>query len=195
MSMRWKLRLDRSNVRRPCERRGPVPLHLACPRIENRWAPASAGATGRGKRALRVPRSQASQRGYSLLEVIIAFALLAAALALLLGTLSSSARQVRRSADAGTAALHARSLLDQVGVGAPLTAGEARGDWEDGRYAWTLRVAPWRDPSAPPANLQPQAVGGRQVFEVALDVRWGEASDQQLELRSLRLVDGVPVGP
>ena len=44
------------------------------------------------------------QRGYTLLEVIVAFALLAMALTLLLGILSGSARQVRQSADAGRAA-------------------------------------------------------------------------------------------
>lgn len=144
----------------------------------------------------RIPNPKSRQTGYSLLEVIIAFALLAGALALLLGTLSSSARQIKRSADACTAALHARSLLDQVGVGAPLTAGDANGEWDDGRYRWSLRVSPWRDPSVPPSNLQPQAAATtRRLFEIALDVQWGEAADQRLQLRTLRLVDGVPVGP
>src|SRR3546814_9469204 len=44
------------------------------------------------------------ERGFTLLEVIIAFAVLALALTLLLGTLSGSAREVRASADAGRAA-------------------------------------------------------------------------------------------
>ncbi|HHW4672726.1 MAG TPA: prepilin-type N-terminal cleavage/methylation domain-containing protein, partial [Xylella fastidiosa subsp. pauca] len=37
------------------------------------------------------------QRGYSLLEVIVAFAILALALSLLLGTLTGGTRQVRRA--------------------------------------------------------------------------------------------------
>ncbi|MFL7980276.1 prepilin-type N-terminal cleavage/methylation domain-containing protein, partial [Xanthomonas vasicola] len=43
------------------------------------------------------------QRGYTLIEVIVAFALLALALSLLLGSLSGAARQVR-AADESTRA-------------------------------------------------------------------------------------------
>src|SRR5690606_14129780 len=43
------------------------------------------------------PAPAARQRGFTLLEVIIAFAVLALALTLLLGTLSGSAREVRAS--------------------------------------------------------------------------------------------------
>ena len=61
--------------------------------------------------------NRSGQRGFTLIEVIIAFALLALALTLLLGSLSGAARQVRNANDAGRAALHAQSLLAQGGVG------------------------------------------------------------------------------
>lgn len=137
----------------------------------------------------RRPRGRAAghaQRGYTLLEVIVAFALLALALTLLLGTLSGAARQVRWSGDAGRAALHAQSLLDQVGVGAPIEAGESGGELDGGRYRWALDVRPWRDPSTPPdAPLEPAAP---QLFEITLSVRWGEGRPgDRVELRTLRL--------
>jgi general secretion pathway protein I len=126
------------------------------------------------------------QHGYSLIEVIVAFALLALALTLLLGTLSGASRQVRWSADAGRAALHAQSLLDTVGVGEPLQPGQSEGEFDDGRYRWSLQVSPWSEPV--PAGV-PQAIGGDHLLEVVLTVRWGEGGPRErLRLQSLRLV-------
>lgn len=129
---------------------------------------------------------RAGQRGYTLLEVIVAFALLAAALTLLLGSLSGAAKQVRWSADAGRAALYAQSLMDQVGVGQALTPGQRSGDFENGRYRWTLGIAPWRDAQLPASN-QPIDPNAMRLFEVQLAVEWGEGgSGRRLLLRSLR---------
>ena len=48
-----------------------------------------------------------AQRGYTLIEVVVAFALLAFGLTLLLGSLTNATKQVRTSTDYGRAALHA----------------------------------------------------------------------------------------
>jgi general secretion pathway protein I len=132
------------------------------------------------------------QRGYTLIEVIVAFALLALALTLLLGTLSGATRQVRWSADAGRAALHAQSLLDSLGLAA-LQPGEREGGFEDGRYRWSLSIAPWSDPALPPAAAP---MPGYQVYEVVLTVTWGDGgARERLQTRSLRLVQpGVADG-
>src|SRR5690554_4154919 len=68
------------------------------------------------------------RRGYTLIEVLVAFSVLALALTLLLGTLSGATRQVRWSADAGRAAVHAQSLLAQAGVGEALVPGSRHGE-------------------------------------------------------------------
>lgn len=129
----------------------------------------------------------ARQRGYTLIEVIVAFALLAAALTLLLGSLSGAARQVGASAEAGRAALHAQSLLSQLGVGVPLKPGSESGAFEQGRYRWALEIAPWNDPAQPPdALLDPAAP---RLLEVRLGVEWGDGGPRErLLLRTLRLV-------
>lgn len=129
------------------------------------------------------------QRGYSLLEVIVAFALLALALTLLLGSLSGASRQVREADQRTRAVLHAQSLLALTGVDAPLQEGRQQGEWEDGRYAWSLQVAPYVEPRSGALQTSPVAtLGGPRLAELTLQVRWGEGDGQQLQWRTLRLL-------
>ena len=132
-------------------------------------------------------------RGFTLLEVIIAFAVLALALTLLLGTLSGSAREVRASADAGRAAMHAQSLLDQVGVGEALRPGSRDGEFEDGRYRWNLSIGRYVDPTRRARDtIEP---GAPQLLLLALHVEWGEGGPRErLDLQSLRLAQPDATG-
>lgn len=134
-----------------------------------------------------------AQRGYSLIEVIVAFALLAAALTLLLGALSGAARQVRGAADAGRAALYAQSVMAQVGVGQPLRPGRTDGEFEEGRYRWAVDVRPWTDPERPADALRDPAA--MRLLEVRLGIEWGEGGPRErLLLRTLRLTTTGPDG-
>jgi general secretion pathway protein I len=125
------------------------------------------------------------QAGFTLIEVIIAFALLALALTLLLGSLSGAAKQIRRADDSGRATLHAQSLLAQVGAGEALLPGREQGEFDNGRYRWTLDISPYADPlkRATPL-LDPSAP---RLLELRLVVAWGETVDQRLQWRTLRL--------
>ncbi|MBP6799250.1 MAG: prepilin-type N-terminal cleavage/methylation domain-containing protein [Luteimonas sp.] len=139
----------------------------------------------------RVPspesRVPTTQRGFTLLEIIVAFAVLGLALTLLLGTLSGGTRQVRWSADSGRAALHAQSLLDATGVGEVLKPGRSVGEFEDGRYRWVMDVAPYVDRSRPPPRMV-DAFAPR-LMQLQLTVAWGEGGPRErLQLQSLRLV-------
>ena len=113
-------------------------------------------------------RSGFLQRGYTLIEVLVAFAILALALTILLGTLSGATRQVKWADEAGRAALHAQSLLASVGVAESLQPGRRAGTFED---------------AAAPRLLQ-----------LSLQVQWGDGDDPAriLELHSLRFVRPDP---
>lgn len=129
---------------------------------------------------------RARQRGYTLIEIIVAFAILALGLTLLLGTLSGATRQVRNAGDAGRAALHAQSLLDEFGN---LPQPDHReGGLEQGRYRWRFDVEPWRDP-APGSAASPVDPNGARLLHLRLQVEWGEGMPaQRVEATSLRLV-------
>jgi len=133
------------------------------------------------------------QRGYTLLEVIVAFALLALALGLLLGALSGGVRQVRAAEAATRANLHAQTLLAGLGMEAPLAPLQQQGTFEQGRYAWRLDVVPWVDPQ-PPADAMAVSPADPVMLQVDLDVRWGEAANEHLHWRSLRLAPAPMTG-
>ncbi|HDS0950747.1 TPA: prepilin-type N-terminal cleavage/methylation domain-containing protein [Stenotrophomonas maltophilia] len=126
-------------------------------------------------------------RGFTLLEVIVAFALLGLALTLLLGSLSGGARQVREAELRTRAVLHAQSLLASAGVDAPLQSGSQNGEWEQGRYQWQLQVQPWTEPRAAAAAPQ-TSPGAPWLAELQLQVRWGDGEREQMHWRSLRLL-------
>jgi general secretion pathway protein I len=127
--------------------------------------------------------------GFTLIEVILAFALLALGLTILLGILSGATKQVRWADDAGRAAMHAQTLIAQQGVGAPLEQGHKEGDFEQGRYRWTLDVEPWRDPSIVSDNPQPEDPNAAKMYALDLQMQWGDGTPRnRLRIQTLRLV-------
>lgn len=130
------------------------------------------------------------QRGFTLLEVIVAFALLALALTLLLGSLSGAARQVRAAEDASRATLHAQSLFARIGVGQALQPGLQEGQFEQGRYRWRLSIAPYLDPLKAQATMIDP--GAPQLLQLDLAVQWGDAPGQRLRWQTLRLAPTDP---
>jgi general secretion pathway protein I len=83
-----------------------------------------------------------AQAGYTLIEIVVAFAILALGLTLLLGTLSGATRQVRQAGVPGAprCMLAARRIRR-------LQPGNRDGELDQGPYRWRLEVAPWNDPA------------------------------------------------
>lgn len=144
------------------------------------------------------------QRGFSLLEVILAFALMATGLGILIAILSGGLAQVRNAGDATEATLHAQSLLDTVGVLAPIEPGLERGDFDDGRYHWQLEITEAEDPAprgesgagtAPIESVGLQPAGAPVLYRVQLDVSWGEDEvPRTLRFATLRVRYPTPAG-
>lgn len=77
--------------------------------------------------------------GFTLIEVLAAIALLAIAFAVGLGALGKSAQNAGRAAALDTAVEHARTLLSEQGLIAPLKNAKLSGRFGDG-MAWELDI-------------------------------------------------------
>ena len=119
-------------------------------------------------------------RGFSLLEIIVAFVVFALAFGLLMQVASGSLRNARHSAHFTQAALHAQSKLDELGVGEPLKEGSDSGRFDD-RYAWRLDVRRQAAPAAPNGNTEELPL---ELMHLELVVEWRDG----IRMRDARFV-------
>ena len=94
-------------------------------------------------------RSRARRRsaGFTLLEVLVGFVIIALAATIVLQSSSLSIDATGKSRDATRAALHGRALLAELGITTPLHEGKSAGRLEDASE-WNLSVV--RAPSPSP---------------------------------------------
>ena len=143
-------------------------------------------------RSRHVPPAR-SQQGFTLLEVVAAFAVLALGLALAMQAATGAMQQSRQAAEHPRAALHAQSVLDTLGVGAPIEEGSYDGEFDDG-YSWVAEVTEYQvamenipegiDPLNTPVVL----------LRVDLAMRWPHG-EQTAEARFSTLKAMMPAQP
>lgn len=124
------------------------------------------------------PGAGGGRRGFTLLEILIAFAIMAVALGALMQAFSTGLESSSAARDYAVATMHARSKLEEVGITIPLEAGTATGRFQDG-YRWRVDIAR-ADAEAEAAEAVPL-----DAYGVEVSVAWGDRRSVSLE--TLRL--------
>jgi general secretion pathway protein I len=128
-----------------------------------------------------------SQDGFTLIEIIVALAILSLSLGFLLNSISTSIRRVDQAGRIAEAGSLAQSLLARVGPELPLTQGETTGDFGNG-FRWHLTIEGYCDRAA---GLQ-LPVG---AYRVSVEILWNDGVGvQSVVLRTLRVGAGSRAG-
>ena len=138
-------------------------------------------------------REQGARRqngGFTLLEVLVAFTVLAISLGVLFEIFSTGMRASRSAEEYTRATLLAESKLATIGITGALEEGESSGEYEDG-YAWRVAVRPYRLDEPEAEGLPPPI----EAYEVVVTVAWGQGSrERSVSLTTLRLKSAASVG-
>jgi general secretion pathway protein I len=130
-----------------------------------------------------------SAKGFTLLEVLLAFVVFAISFAIVLEILSSSMRSTVRARDYSEAALMAQSLMDMVGSEFPLEDSVYDGETGNG-FRWTVDIVTWvPDSDVGFYVLDIADANGTLIFRIDVDLEWGEGSrSRQARFTTIRPV-------
>ena len=93
-------------------------------------------------------RDRDQQRGYTLLEVVVAFAILTLSLSTLIPGLATLTGQSGTARETLAATEFARSLIEPIGIAEPLRPGVREGRVGDA-WRWRIGIEPYRDEGGP----------------------------------------------
>ena len=128
----------------------------------------------------RAPSGHENEAGFTVVEVIVALAILALSLAVLLSVISNGIQYADRAEKLARAGTLAQSLLAKVGTELPIQPGLTAGEFSEG-FRWRVRAEPYGD--AIDRQQWPVA-----AYTVSVEVLWGEGREERsVALSTLRL--------
>ena len=127
-----------------------------------------------------------SQRGFTLVEIVVAFVLLSAVLMTGFEIFSQGLRRAGDLDDEARAIVIAQSKLAAAGTEELFKEGSSQGQSEDGRFRWTLTVQRTDEGSAGPGQPVNNAY---QLYRVDVRVEWTtvDSRTRAVELATLGL--------
>ena len=132
-------------------------------------------------------RRRRRERGFTLIEALVALGVLAATIALVTRTFAGGWYAVRQGGLETRAVAVAKAQLDAVGLEVPLAAGTRSG--AEGDVRWQIQVSPYATPDQPTARPRLPA------WWVRVDVTWPHGAfgaDRTLTLTTVKLGGRAP---
>lgn len=112
-------------------------------------------------------------RGFTLLEVLLAFVVFAVAFATVLEIVAASTRSTVRARDYSEAALLAQSLAERLGTEIPVEAGSWGGESDDG-IAWAIEISDFEGIGDDTRTLELAELNGTRLYWVDMTLTWGD---------------------
>jgi general secretion pathway protein I len=137
----------------------------------------------------RHARTSRAARGFSLLEVLVAFVILALVATALFGLFGGALRTASTSEEWSRAMLVAQSRLALATSAIPLREGTDAGSDDDGRIAWQTAVAPYVIPDPNPDLERVSETMPTRLYRVSVDVRYagGDGHERTISLATVKL--------
>jgi len=114
--------------------------------------------------------------GFSLLEVLVAFVILALVGTALFRLFSGALQNASAADDMSRAVLVAESVLAEAASAQPLREATQQGTADDGRIEWTTRVAPYAAPGVNPDTERGSESLPLRLFRVSVEVMFPSAN-------------------
>ena len=112
------------------------------------------------------------QRGFTLLEVLLAFVVFALTFATVLEIVAASTRSTMRAGAYSEAALLAQSLAEQLGTDLPIEAGSYSGETDDG-IAWVIEISDFEGLGDDTRTQELAGEIGTRLYWVDMTLSWG----------------------
>lgn len=122
-------------------------------------------------------------RGFTLIEMVVALAILAASLTVLYDTFETALTRVFRDSKLSEGTLLAQSLLARAGIDFPPSDAVFTGEWSE--YSYTVTQKRNTSPGSQPGHENPS-------LQVNVIVTWLSGSGpRSIEVSTLKLVSGL----
>lgn len=127
--------------------------------------------------------------GFSLLEVLVAFVILALVATALFRLFSGGLTNASAAGDWSRALMLAETRLELAASPQPLREGSDRGVEDDGRMQWEARVAPYIVPDADPALERAADALPTRLYRVTVDIKFPgqNGGERTLSLATVKL--------
>ncbi|TDR20801.1 type IV pilus modification PilV family protein [Marinicella litoralis] len=116
----------------------------------------------------RNPQSLRQSSGFTLIEVIASFTILAMTFMVVLEILSNSSANTIKSSERTQISLMAQSKMDEVGIIIPVEEGTVSGDFDD-KHSWYISIEPFEVPYEGNVEMSFAPV---ELFKVSLNIVW-----------------------
>ncbi len=116
-----------------------------------------------------------NNQGFTLIEVIASFTILAMTFMVVLEILSNSSTNTIKSSERTQISLLAQSKMDEVGLLIPVEEGSQSGSFDDD-ISWDLYIQPYEVPYEGNVEMDFAPV---ELFKVVLTLTWQDGHNQQ----------------